>query len=159
MRNFDSHMPDILASMNILKQWIWPLVAGFIVASIIMFIFEWINHFIFPLPAGLDQKDTDAVQAFTASLQWTAYILVFLGWAVGAFEGGCTTAWLAGERQFRATAILAVLLVLAGIADMSILGFPLVSTLLGLLILVIFPYLGRYALNTFEKKKRASMPV
>src|SRR6185369_3883314 len=67
--------------MNILKRWIWPIAAGFIVASIIMLIFEWINHFIFPLPVGLDQHDTAAVQAFTASLPWTAYILVFLGWA------------------------------------------------------------------------------
>ena len=143
--------------MEILRRWIWPVVAGFVVASIIMLIFEWINHFIFPLPAGLDTKDTAAVQAFTASLPWTAYILVFVGWAVGAFEGGCTAAWLAGEKQFGATSVLAVLLVLAGIADMMVLGFPLVAAAFGLCILAAFPYLGRYALNTFERKKRASM--
>ena len=143
--------------MTFLKQWVWPVLAGFLVASIIMLIFEWINHFIFPLPASLEQNDTAAVQAFTASLPWTAYILVFLGWAVGAFEGGCTAAWLAGEKQLPVTTILAVLLVLAGIFDMMMLGFPPVSTLLGLCILAIFPYLGRHALNTFERKKRESM--
>ena len=143
--------------MNILKHWIWPIVGGFIVASIIMLIFEWINHFIFPLPAGLDQKDTAAVQAFTASLPWTAYILVFLGWAVGAFEGGCTTAWLAGETRFRVTAVLAVLLVLGGLADMAALGFPPVAMALGLLILAVAPYGGFTALNAFQKKKMAEM--
>src|SRR3954471_3348140 len=86
---------------RVLKDWVGPIVAGFIVASIIMVIFEWINHYIFPLSADLNQTDTAAVQAFTASLPWTAYILVFLGWAVGAFEGGCTTAWLAGEKPAR----------------------------------------------------------
>ncbi len=145
--------------MNILKRYVWPVVAGFIVASIIMVIFEWINHYIFPLPASLNQSDTAAVQAFTMSLPWTAYILVFLGWAFGAFEGGCTAAWLAGENQFRATLVLAVLLVLAGIADMAILGFPLVAMALGLIILAVAPFLGRLALNTFEKKKRESMAV
>src|SRR3954467_11867217 len=143
--------------MNILKRWIWPVVAGFIVASIIMVIFEWINHYIFPLPAGLNQTDTAAVQAFTASLPWTAYILVFLGWAAGAFEGGCTTAWLAGEKQFRVTLVLTILLVLAGIFDMVVLGFPPVAMALGLFILAACPYLGFTALNTFERKKRESL--
>jgi hypothetical protein len=143
--------------MNILKRWIWPVIAGFIVASIIMLIFEWINHFIFPKPAGLDLNDPVAVRAFTASLPWTAYILVFLGWLVGAFEGGCTTAWLAGERQFATTTILAALLVVAGIFDMTIIGFPLVAMALGIIILAVSPYLGRLALNTFEKKKCESM--
>ena len=143
--------------MNILKRWVWPVLAGFIVASIIMLIFEWINHFIFPLPVGLDVNDTVAVQAFTASLPWTAYILVFLGWAVGAFEGGCTTAWLSNENQFGATTVLAAFLVLAGIADVMMIGFPMVVAVLGLCILGVCPYLGRLALNTFEKKKRAKM--
>lgn len=145
--------------MNILKQWIWPVVAGFIVASIIMVIFEWINHFIFPLPPGLDQRDTAAVQAFTRSLPWTVYVLVFVGWAVGAFEGGCTTAWTGKEKQLPLTIVLAVLLVLAGIFDMVVLGFPVPAMALGLIILAISPFLGRLALNTFEKKKRASLRI
>ena len=81
----------------------------------------------------------------------------WVGWAVGAFEGGCTTAWLAGEKQFPTTAILAVLLVLAGIFDMVLIGFPMLSMILGVLILAVFPFLGRHALNTFERKKREKM--
>ena len=149
--------------MSFLKTKVWPVVAGFIVASIVMMIFEFINSFFFPLPKDLDWMNPEAVKAVTASLPWTAYILVLLGWGVGAFEGGCTTAWLAGlpaqagEKQFRATTILAVLLVLAGIADMMMLGFPLVPMVLGLLILAVAPYGGFTALTMFERKKRASM--
>src|SRR6185295_3685776 len=123
--------------MNILKHWVGPIIGGFIVASIIMLIFEWINHFIFPKPAGLDLNNAADLQAFTASLPWTAYILVFVGWAVGAFEGGCTTAWLAGEKQFGAASVLAALLVLAGIFDMVTIGFPTVAMALGILILAV----------------------
>jgi hypothetical protein len=143
--------------MSFLKIKVWPVVAGFIVAAIIMTIFEYINSFFFPLPKGLDWNDAAAVKAVTASLPWTAYILVFLGWIIGAFEGGCTSAWLAGEKQLLATTILAILLVIAGIFDMMMLGFPPAFTVLGLCILAISPYLGRFAMNTFEKKKRASM--
>lgn len=143
--------------MIFLKTKLWPVVGGFVVASIIMLIFEWVNHFIFPIPAGVDKMDTAAVQAFTASLPWTAYILVFLGWAVGAFEGGCTTAWLAGETKPLVTSVLAALLVAAGAFDMVIIGFPMTAVIIGLLILAIFPYLGFRALNAFEQKKRASI--
>jgi hypothetical protein len=143
--------------MNILKRWVWPVVAGFLVASVIMVIFEYINSFFFPVPENGFSMSIEELHALTASLPWTAYILVFLGWAFGAFEGGCTAAWLAGENQFRATAVLAVLLVIAGIADMVMIGFPPIAMALGLLILAVSPFLGRLALNTFEKKKRESV--
>ena len=55
--------------------------------------------------------------------------------------------------------ILAVLFVLAGIADMVMIGFSMPAMILGILILAVFPFLGRLALNTFEKKKRESMAV
>ena len=143
--------------MTFLKQWVWPVVAGFVVASIIMLIFEWINSFLFPLPDNHEVMSGAELQALAASLPWTAYILVFVGWAFGAFEGGCTAAWLAGEKQLGATSVLAVLLVLAGIFDMTMIGFPPIAMILGVLILAVFPYLGRVALNTFEKRKREKM--
>jgi len=144
--------------MNILKHWVWPIASGFIVASIIMLIFEWINHFIFPKPVDLDLNNAADLQAFTASLPWTAYILVFAGWAVGAFEGGCTTAWLAKNKQIPAVTVLAVLLVIAGIADMVKIGFPMAAVALGILILAVSPYLGRLAMNTFENRTHSGHP-
>lgn len=139
--------------MHFLKHSLWPIIAGFIVASIIMLVFEWINHFLFAIPAGLDTNDAAAVKAFTASLPWTAYILVFLGWAIGSFGAGCTTAWLAGERRSGVIISLTALLVLAGVFDMAMLGFPLLAWMLGILILAIFPHLGRMGLELFESKK------
>ena len=143
--------------MNIFKKWVWPIFVGLVVASIIMLIFEWINHFIFAIPSNIDQNDMAAVKAFTATLPWTAYILVFVGWAAGAFEGGCTTAWLAGEEKFRVTAVLAVILMLLGLGDMVALGFPPVAIIIGLLVLAIFPRLGFLALHAFEKRKQMTM--
>ncbi len=74
--------------MNFLKLKVWPVVAGFVVASIVMMAFEFTNSLFFPLPSDLDWMDTAAVQALTASLPWTAYILVLLGWIAGSFAGG-----------------------------------------------------------------------
>ncbi|MEN9413105.1 MAG: hypothetical protein RLZZ342_192 [Candidatus Parcubacteria bacterium] len=138
--------------MTILKQWVWPVVAGFVVASAVMMAFELTNSFFYPLPADLDWYDTAAVQALTKSLPWTAFILVILGWAVGSFCGGYITSRLAGETRFRVTAVLAILLVLAGIANVLMLGHPMVFTIIGLAVLAVFPYLGYLAYRVFEKK-------
>ena len=144
--------------MSFLKLKVWPVVAGFIVASIVMMIFEFINSFLFPLPENLDWADTASVQALTASLPWTAYILVLLGWAIGSFKGGCVTTYLSGEKEYRVTAALSILLVIAGGIDMAMLGHPLVFSVLGTATLLFFPYLGhKYLLRAHAKKTEQSM--
>src|SRR6185312_14512762 len=140
--------------MTILKK-IGAIVAGFIVASVIMLAFEWVNHFLFPIPVTIDQGDPTAFGQFTASLPLTAYLLVFLGFAIGAFEGGCTTTWMAGDPKFRTSAVLAVVLVIFGMFNMMALAFPTLPMLLGIIILAVFPYLGHRTLLAFEANKKA----
>jgi O-antigen/teichoic acid export membrane protein len=133
--------------MSFLKTKLWPVVAGFVVASIVMMIFEFINSFIFPIPADLDWKDPEAVRALTESLPWTAYILVLLGWAFGAYKGGWVTAYLSGEKKFHASLALAIILVLSGVLNVIMIGHDLVFAILGLSVLALGTYLGFWAVQ------------
>lgn len=133
--------------MSFLTKWLWPIVAGFIIASIVMMIFEYINSFIFPIPSDLDWNDPEALRALTESLPWTAYILVLLGWAFGSCKGGWVAAWLAGETKSRASLVLALLLVAAGIYNVMLIGHDVVFTLIGLPALFIGTYLGFHAVQ------------
>ncbi|OHB19816.1 MAG: hypothetical protein A2854_04185 [Parcubacteria group bacterium RIFCSPHIGHO2_01_FULL_56_18] len=128
--------------MSFLKTKVWPVVAGFVVASIATMIFEYINSFFFPLPKDLDWNDAEAVRAITASLPWTAYILVLLGWIVGSFKGGWVAAWLSGESKFRVSLALAILLTLAGIWNVMMLGHDIIFTVIGLPLLFGGTYRG-----------------
>lgn len=128
--------------MIFLKRWVLPVVAGFVVASAVMMLFETLNSFLFPLPKDLDWSDQAAVKALTLSLPWTAFILVILGWAAGSFVGGWVSTYLSGEVSYRVTALLSALLVLAGIANVLMLGHPLIFTILGIAALAAFPYMG-----------------
>ncbi len=119
-----------------------PVIAGFIVASVVMMIFEYINSFIFPIPADLDWKDPEAVRALTESLPWTAYILVLLGWAFGSYKGGWVTTRLSGEKKFRTSLALAIILVLAGVWNVMLIGHDIVFTVIGLPLLFLGTYLG-----------------
>lgn len=128
--------------MTFLKTKVWPVVAGFIVASIVMMAFEFTNSFFFPLPSDLDWMDTAAVQALTASLPWTAYILVLLGWMAGSFKGGWVASYLSGDRQYKTALALGIILTLAGIWNVMLLGHLLLFNIIALPQFLIFTYLG-----------------
>jgi len=139
--------------MQFLKLRIWPVVAGFVVASVVMMIFEFVNSFIFPIPSDLDWSDPAAVQALTASLPWTAYILVLLGWIVGSFKSGCVATYLSGDTKYRTAFVLGVLLTIAGIANNIMIGHDMFFNIVGLPMFIIFTYLGhRYLLYAQAKK-------
>ncbi len=128
--------------MNFLKTKVWPVVAGFIVASIVMMAFEFTNSFFFPLPNDLDWMDTAAVQALTASLPWTAYILVILGWMAGSFAGGGVATRLSGDTRYRTALALGIILTLAGIWNVMLLGHPLLFSITSIPQFLIFTNLG-----------------
>lgn len=128
--------------MHFLKTNVWPVVAGFVVASIVMMLFEYVNSIFFPLPTDLDWSDAAAVRALTASLPWTAYILVLLGWIAGSFAGGYLTTCLSGESAYRVSFALGIVLTLAGIANIIMLGHPILFLILALPQFLIFSLLG-----------------
>ena len=140
-----------------LRTSVWPIAAGLLTAFIIMMVFEYINSFFYPLPEGLDSNDTAAVHAFTASLPWTAYILVFLGWAFGSFKAGCVTTYLASERTYRRSLVVGLILIALGIANHFMIGQDVLVTLLSLPVFMIGTFLGhRYLRHVHDGRARTS---
>ena len=122
--------------------------AGLVVAFVVMMIFEYANSFIYPLPADLNIYDPAAVRAFTASLPWTAYILVFLGWVLGAFKAGWVTTYLSKEKTYRLSFLTGAILTILGIINNIAIGHAMFFNLIGLPMFILFTYLGhRYYLK------------
>lgn len=140
---------------HFLKLKVWPVIAGLLTAFIVMMVFEYINSFFYPLPSGLDIKDPVMVRAFTATLPWTAYILVFLGWVIGAFKAGCVTTYLAHEEKYRLSFVVGVILTVAGVANNLLIGHDMFFNIIGLPMFIIFTYLGhRYLLKVHNARNR-----
>lgn len=133
---------------NFLKK-TWAVVAGLLTAFIIMMVFEFANSYIYPLPNGMDVVDVAAVQAFTATLPWTAYILVLLGWIVGSFKAGCVTTYIAKERRYKLSLLVGIVLTLLGVVNNAMLGHNMFFNIVGLPMFIVFTYLGhKYLLKT-----------
>lgn len=137
-----------------LKMKLWPVIAGLLVAFIVMMIFEYVNSLFFPLPANTDLTNLVAIHSYTASLPWTAYILVFLGFVVGAFKAGCVTTYLSKEKTYSLSLIVGIVLVVFGLANNIAIGHSTIFNIISLPMFIIFTYLGHRYLLQAKKGKR-----
>lgn len=134
---------------------LWPVIAGLLTAFIIMMAFEFVNSFLFPLPEGIDLRSVEAIHAFIASLPWHAYVLVFLGWAIGAFKGGYVTTYLSKERTYQLSLAVGIILALFGLANNLAIGHHAFFTVITLPLFIVFTYLGqRYFLQAKKKRRK-----
>jgi hypothetical protein len=104
------------------------VVAGFIVASIVMMIIEYVNgHIFYPALARAAQGVTDReqIRALFAKAPVSALFVVIVGWVLGGIAGGWTTARLAPRFTLRHALVLGALLTLAGVANNLMLPPPL----------------------------------
>jgi hypothetical protein len=134
-------------------KFIGATVLGMLAASVIMMAFEFTNSIFFPLPQGLNINDVNAVRAFAASLPWTAFILVLLGWTFGSFAGGFVASRFFHAKTFHPALAVAVVLTIAGIVNNVMLGSPVIVTIFGLVIFVLGAYGGFVAHQRLRRTK------
>jgi hypothetical protein len=96
------------------------VVAGFIVASVVMTLVESINtRFLYPELAKLMEgaKDKESIRAEMASAPIGAWFVVFIGWVLASLVGGFLAGWIGRTTPVRYALILGAVLTLAGIAN------------------------------------------
>jgi hypothetical protein len=98
------------------------VVAGLIVAFLLVFGAEGIAHQVYPPPAGMNMQDMAQVRAFVAALPLSALLIVLAGWLIATFVG----TWLAAKIAQSAIPgfILGALLLAAGIANAFMIPQP-----------------------------------
>lgn len=101
---------------------IGAVIAGLIVAFLLVFGAEGIAHKVYPPPAGMNMQDMAQVKAFVATLPLSALLIVLAGWLIATFVG----TWLAAKIAQNAIPafILGALLLAAGIANAFMIPQP-----------------------------------
>ena len=121
------------------------VVAGFVVASVVMLACEFANSFFFPFPKGMDTNDLEAVRAFAASMPLSALVLVAIGWVLGAFAGGFVTTRIAATASPAPAQVLGLLLTAGGVFNAWMIMNPTWFFWLGLPAFLLFAMLGHGA--------------
>jgi hypothetical protein len=62
-------------------------VTGIAIAVLIVFLSDELSHMLYPVPAGLDPQDSEALRPYIASLPIGAFLMVMGGWVVATFVG------------------------------------------------------------------------
>ncbi len=114
------------------------------IAFFVMFAFEFVNSFFFPLPEGLDTTNFEAVRAFAQTLPAAAYLLVLAGWFAGSIAAGWALTKYLDVVTSGHVLILGLLLTLCGLANNLLLSHPLWVNVLGLPLFIIGTYGGHW---------------
>jgi hypothetical protein len=101
---------------------IGAVIAGMIVAFLIVFGAEAISHQISPPPPGMSMKDMAQVRAFVATLPLSVLLIVLAGHLIATFVGTWTAAKIA--RSAIAAYVVGAILLCGGIANAVMLPQP-----------------------------------
>lgn len=115
------------------------VIAGFVVASMLMMLVEFLNGQVLHPELGraaAGMTDREAIRALLAAAPVTAFLVVLAGWMLGAFAGGWVAARLAPRATLRHGLVLGVILTLAGIANNLMIPPPLWFWVAGLVVFV-----------------------
>ena len=119
-----------------MKKKIMALVAGVVVGFILVIIFEYINHLIFPPPVGMDPMDIESVKAFMKDVPTGAFVGIWIGWMLSAFVAGFVSGKIDKDNWKNNSYVLATVLLVASIVNMVMIPHPtwmIIITVLGYL--------------------------
>lgn len=108
--------------MSPLIRRILAVVAGLIVAAVVVAGLEAASSVLYPLPEGLDHTDRDAMTAAISRLPTPAFVAVLFAWGLGALAGAWTAARISGVV---ATGyIIGALLLAGGVTNLLAIPHP-----------------------------------
>lgn len=125
-----------------MKNKIISVLVGVIVGVIVVTLGEKIQHQFYPLPEGLDFKDSKAVKAFVDSLPLGAFISLVFIWILSSFVGGFVAAKLTHENKMKSAMITGGILMLAAIMNMFMIPHPVWMIVVTLALYLPAAYLG-----------------
>ncbi|TWT56999.1 hypothetical protein KOR42_03560 [Thalassoglobus neptunius] len=84
-----------------------------------------LSSFLFPLPPGVDLNDADAFAAYVETLPPTAFLIVLLAHAGGAFVGGYICELIVAQNWLAGPICIGTLTLLGGITNLMMISHPI----------------------------------
>ena len=108
-----------------MKRKIFAVVLGVISAVVLIIAIEALGHSLYPLPAGLDITDAEAMRAYVMTLPVTALLIVMAAWLAATLLGGLLACFIARETPLIYAAIIGGLVLLGTIINLMSIPHPM----------------------------------
>jgi ACR3 family arsenite efflux pump ArsB len=128
--------------MSVLRR-IGAVIAGMIVAFLIVQAAEWIAHMMYPPPARISWNDLAQVKAYVTSLPLSALLVVLTGWLIATVVATWVAARIAGRPI--PGYIVGALLLCAGIANAFMIPQPVWFSIASFVIYIAATWVGARA--------------
>jgi hypothetical protein len=119
------------------------VIAGIVLAFVIVQAAEMGVRAMVPFPRGMDEKNMTAIKAFVATLPPSAFVLVLAGWLIGTLAGTFTAAKI--SRTAMAAYVTGALLLLAGIGNAVVIPQPVWFSIISFVIFIGMTLVGARA--------------
>jgi hypothetical protein len=118
------------------------VLAGLLLGVLLMMGIELVGHVLYPLPAGVDPSDFEALKALLPTLPVGALLLVLLGWTVAPLAGGFTAAWIARRAPVAHALVVGLFFLAGGVATLLMMPHPLWFAVGGVAVFLPAAYAG-----------------
>jgi hypothetical protein len=118
--------------MNNSIRYILAVVAGIVVAFMLVPGIEAIGHVVYPPPPDFDYIDPEQVRILVDSMPVGAFLFVLAAWLVATFAGGLLACFIARSRPVLFTGIIGVFIFAASLANLMMIPHPAWFTALAL---------------------------
>jgi len=122
------------------------VVVAALAAFVVIYAVEALGHAVYPPPAGVDWKNPEAIRAYVAGLPLGAFGFVLLAYAVGSLVGGALATLISGRASVVPGLVVGGLLMVAGVANLSVVPHPLWFAIVSTLLYLPLAWLGSSAL-------------
>jgi hypothetical protein len=99
-------------------------VFGVAIAVLIVFLSDELSHMVYPLPAGLDPTDSEALRPYIASLPLGAFLMIMGGWVVATFVGAVVAGRIGTAKTWVYPAVIGGLIFAATTATLIAIPHP-----------------------------------
>lgn len=118
------------------------VLGGILTAIIVIYITETFSHVFYPMPRDINMENPESVRQMIQNLPAGAFIIIIIGWALGAFAGGAVSTLIINNCRPLAALTIGALLVLGGIINLMMFPHPIWMWIFGLAVNIPFAYLG-----------------
>ena len=110
--------------MNPVVRGFLAIIAGMIVAFVLIFVVQTIGTRIYPPPVGMDRTNIESIKAVMAMIPLASLLFVLLSYAAGSVAGGWVAARFAPRSKMAHAMTVAGLLFCLGLANLITLPHP-----------------------------------